>query len=225
MIVVIDGPAGSGKSSTARAIADKLQIQFLDSGALYRVATLLYLNEMKNYSLFLEHLKESEISFYFKAKKFHVSLNNCDVSDEIRTMEVSKHVSKIASDPEVRSYINDLMREVVKHDIYIADGRDLGTAVFPDAELKFYMVADLDTRARRRLDELNSNPRSGSLELEEVKINLAERDYKDSSREADPLAKADDAIMVDTSELSFNEQVTMISEKIEKLIHSQQNKP
>ena len=223
MIVVIDGPAGSGKSSTARAVADKLQIQFLDSGALYRVATLLYLNLQKNYSLFLEQLKESDISFYFKAKKFHVSLNGREVSGDIRSMEVSENVSEIASDPKVRSYINDLMHEVVKHDVYIADGRDLGTAVFPDADLKFYMEADLETRARRRLDEIKTD--NSTISLEAIKQNLALRDQKDSSREADPLSKADDAILIDTSELSFNEQVTMISNQIEKLMRSKQTKP
>lgn len=216
MIVVIDGPAGSGKSSTAKAVAANLQIQFLDSGALYRVATLLYLDVNKDLPQFFDTLRESEISFHFKNEKFHAYLNGRDVSDQIRSMEVSEHVSEVASNPDVRAHVNDLMREVVKSDIYIADGRDLGTAVFPDAALKFFMVADLDTRAQRRYQEVKAQGKD--VTLEEVKQNIAGRDEKDSNRDSDPLKKADDAILVDTSEMSFEEQVAFISEKIERLI-------
>ncbi|MGN8226405.1 (d)CMP kinase [Gracilimonas sp. BCB1] len=221
MIVVIDGPAGSGKSSTAKAVAANLQIQFLDSGALYRVATLLYLDVNKDLPQFFDTLKESEISFHFKNEKFHAHLNGRDVSDQIRSMEVSEHVSEVASNPDVRAHVNDLMREVVKSDIYIADGRDLGTAVFPDAALKFFMVADLDTRAQRRFQEVKAQGKD--VTLEEVKQNIAGRDEKDSNRDSDPLKKADDAILVDTSEMTFEEQVTFISEKIERLISTQKN--
>ncbi|MEX0843884.1 MAG: (d)CMP kinase [Balneolaceae bacterium] len=221
MIVVIDGPAGSGKSSTAKAVAAQLQIQFLDSGALYRVATLVYLNCQKDYQQFFDQLRESKISFYFKENKFHVLLNGRDVSDDIRSMEVSESVSEVASNPKVRAYINDLMREVVKHDIYVADGRDLGTAVFPDAALKFYMIADLDTRAKRRFNEVKGQ--GNDVTLEEVKQNIAQRDEIDTNRSSDPLKKADDAITVDTTEMTFAEQVAFISNKIEKLITSQNN--
>ncbi|HBX66294.1 MAG: cytidylate kinase [Balneola sp.] len=217
MIVVIDGPAGSGKSSTAKAVAANLQIQFLDSGALYRVATLVYLNSNKELPQFIDMLKESEISFYFKQKTFHSFLNGQDVSDQIRSMEVSENVSEVASNPDVRAFVNGLMHEAVKHDIYIADGRDLGTAVFPDAALKFYMVADLETRAKRRFEEVKASGKK--VTLEEVKQNIAARDEKDSNRSSDPLKKADDAILVDTSEMTFEEQVTFISNKIKELIN------
>ncbi|MEX0720382.1 MAG: (d)CMP kinase [Balneolaceae bacterium] len=222
MIVVIDGPAGSGKSSTAKAVADQLQIQFLDSGALYRVATLIYLNCNQDFELFFEQLEKSNISFYFKEKIFHVLLNGRDVSDAIRKMEVSQYVSEVAANPKIRSYINDLMREVVNHDIYIADGRDLGTAVFPDAPLKFFMVADLETRAKRRYEEVKAQGKN--ITLSKVKENITQRDKVDSTRSADPLKKADDAILVDTSSLAFKQQVTFISEKVLKLIASKQNK-
>ncbi len=219
MIVVIDGPAGSGKSSTAKAVAANLQIQFLDSGALYRVATLVYLNSREHNRSFFEQLEESEISFYFKKEKFHAFLNGQDVTEDIRSMDVSDHVSEVASDPKVRAYINDLMREAVKQDIYIADGRDLGTAVFPDAELKFYMIADLDTRAERRYNEIKeSNP---EVTLEEIKQNIAQRDEKDSSRDSDPLKKADDAIEVNTSDMTFEDQVAFISKVIRKELSKQ----
>ncbi|WP_103665588.1 (d)CMP kinase [Gracilimonas amylolytica] len=219
MIVVIDGPAGSGKSSTAKAVAANLQIQFLDSGALYRVATLVYLNSREHNRSFFEQLEESEISFYFKKEKFHAFLNGQDVTEEIRSMDVSDHVSEVASDPKVRAYINDLMRKAVKQDVYIADGRDLGTAVFPDAELKFYMIADLDTRAERRYNEIKgSDP---EVTLEEIRKNIAQRDEKDSNRDSDPLKKADDAIEVNTSDMTFEDQVAFISKVIRKELSKQ----
>jgi cytidylate kinase len=220
--VVIDGPAGSGKSSTAKAVAAQLQIQFLDSGALYRVATVLFLSCNKDFPLFFERLKESKISFHFKQNTFYAFLNNRDVSEEIRSMQVSEHVSEVASNPDVRAYVNELMREVVKHDVYIADGRDLGTAVFPDAALKFFMVADLETRAKRRFAEVK-NQAGKKVTLEEVKRNIARRDEKDSNRSSDPLKQADDAILVDTSAMTFEEQVAFISQKIKDLISSQKN--
>ncbi len=218
MIVVIDGPAGSGKSSTARAVAERLGIQFLDSGALYRVATLLYLKAEKNKELFFELLKENKISFHFKEKKFHVFLNDTNVSEEIRTMEVSQSVSEVATMPSVRSYVNAIMHQAVDHDVFVADGRDLGTAVFPNAALKFFMVADLKTRAQRRLAELQQ--KGSTATLEEVMNNISDRDEIDSTRSADPLKKADDAIEVDTSALSFEQQVSIICEKIKNLIAS-----
>lgn len=216
MIVVIDGPAGSGKSSTARAIAEQLQIQFLDSGALYRVATLVYLESFDNGTSFFDLLKESDISFYFKNKNFHSFLNGEEVSDEIREMKVSNAVSKVASDPMVRSHINKLMRAEVETGVYIADGRDLGTAVFPDAELKFFMVADLHERAKRRLAEMEAQGLDASLE--EIKSNLESRDNADSSRASDPLKQADDAILINTSELSFEEQVSQIAERVRQIM-------
>ena len=216
MIVVIDGPAGSGKSSTARAVAERLRIQFLDSGALYRVATMIYLKAEKNKPLFFELLKESKITFHFQEKQFHAFLNDTNVSNEIRTMDVSQAVSEVASMSLVRSHINELMHEAVKQDVYVADGRDLGTAVFPDAALKFFMVADLKTRAKRRLAELQM--KGSEATLEEVMSNIAERDEIDSTRSADPLKKADDAIEIDTSTLNFEEQVSIICNQIKNLI-------
>ncbi|RNC79419.1 MAG: (d)CMP kinase [Balneola sp.] len=218
MIVVIDGPAGSGKSSTARAVAERLQIQFLDSGALYRAATLLYLKAEKNISSFFELLKENKISFFYKERKFHCFIDQKDVSEDIRSLEVSSHVSEVAAKPEVRVFVNNLMRTAVQTDVFIADGRDLGTAVFPEAALKFFMVADLETRAKRRLAELLSNGVEATLES--IKQNILERDEIDSSRSADPLKKADDAIEIDTSSLTFDEQVSIISDKIKHLITS-----
>ncbi|MFY0684572.1 MAG: (d)CMP kinase [Balneola sp.] len=216
MIVVIDGPAGSGKSSTARAIAEQLHIQFLDSGALYRVATLVYLESLENRDSFFDRLKESDISFHFKNKKFHSFLNGVEVTDKIREMEVSNAVSKVASDPKVRAQINKLMRAEVEEGVYIADGRDLGTAVFPNAKLKFFMVADLHERAKRRLAEMKAKGLEASLE--EIEQNLEARDNADSNRASDPLKQAEDAILINTSELTFDEQVSQIAERIRQVM-------
>jgi cytidylate kinase len=218
MIVVIDGPAGSGKSSTARAVAEQLGIQFLDSGALYRAATLIYLKAEQQKELFFELLKENKISFHFKEKSFHTFINGVDVSDDIRAMEVSQNVSVVASMPEIRAHVNEIMREAVKTDLYVADGRDLGTAVFPDAKLKFFMIADLETRAQRRVNEMKA--KGTEVSLREVMDNIAARDKIDSSRSADPLKKADDAIEIDTSSLSFDEQVSIICSHIKPVIAS-----
>ena len=218
MIVVIDGPAGSGKSSTAKAVAEQLGIQYLDSGALYRAATLVYIEANQDRDKFFDQLKSINISFHYTESFFHVSINEQDVSKEIRSMKVSENVSEVASMPEVRSFVNQLMNEAVQKSNFIADGRDLGTAVFPNAKMKFFMIADLETRAQRRLLELKDQ--GSDATLEQILQNIAERDQKDSSREADPLLKADDAIEIDTSSYKFEEQVDFISEKIRPLLNS-----
>jgi len=214
MIIVIDGPAGSGKSSTARAVANKLQIEYLDSGALYRTATLIYLEANRVNQTFFRLLKEKEITFKYANQQFHVAINGQWVTDDIRTPKVAKHVSKVAAMPDVRAFVNELMRNVVSNGIYIAEGRDLGTAVFPDAQLKFYMWADLNERAQRRFEERKKdNP---DLTLEDVKENIAQRDKQDSNRKADPLKKASDAIEIDTTRLTFEQQVDQICLKVKQ---------
>lgn len=218
MIVVIDGPAASGKSSTAKAVAARLRIQYLDSGALYRTVTLIYLQAGKNSETFFELLKSKNIEFEYSESKFRVSVNNTDVSEKIRSMEVSNTVSEVASKPEVRKFVNQLMNEKVKNGFYIADGRDLGTAVFPNADIKYYMVADLETRAKRRYAEIKDQQPEASLEA--ILKNIAERDEIDSNRSADPLKRADDAVDIDTSNYEFNEQVEFISQKVKTLIDS-----
>lgn len=216
MIIVIDGPAGSGKSSTARAVADRLNIEYIDSGALYRAATLVYLISGRDKETFFRLLNQKRFTFCYKDQTFHIAINGKLVTDEIRTPKVAKAVSEVAAMSRVRSYVNNLMRDVVVDGTYIAEGRDLGTAVFPDAELKIYMSADLDERARRRFKERKEdNP---GLTFEEVKQNIAKRDKIDTGREADPLKKADDAIEIDTTDLTFEQQVDEICSAIKKHI-------
>lgn len=207
MIIVIDGPAGSGKSSTAKALAGKLGIQFLDSGALYRAVTYLWLqSEKPDRELFFKFLKGVTIRTNYKESTFFVEIDEKDVTSEIRTQKVADHVSEVASIPEVREFVNNYMRRLVKSNIYIADGRDLGTAVFPHADLKFYMDASLDERAERRFTEMiHSDPQ---ISLEKVKENLKSRDFKDQNRSADPLKKAEDAIVIDTTGKTFEQQTS-----------------
>ena len=215
MIVVIDGPAGSGKSSTARAVAHELNIQYLDSGALYRAATCLFLKNEHSLPMFFESLHSAQLKFEFNGE-FQVTLNAVNITEAIRTPEVSAHVSTVAAMPKVREFINALMNKAVQHDVYIADGRDLGTAVFPSAECKFFMIADLETRAKRRHQELNS--KGIQISYNEVLTEIKQRDRIDSTREKDPLKQADDAIVVDSSTFSFDEQVQYIIKKIKEFI-------
>ncbi|MFH5883548.1 (d)CMP kinase [Halalkalibaculum sp. DA3122] len=219
MIIVIDGPAGSGKSSTARAVADKLDIQYLDSGALYRTLTLMYLESGKDKTKFFELLNRKSISFFYEEGTFHVSVGKRDITEQIRTVEVNNHVSTVAALPKSRQFVNNLMHQAVQKETWIAEGRDLGTAVFPDAELKFFMVADTDVRAERRHRELKAQ--GADVTLDEVKRNIIERDQKDSRRKKDPLKKAPDAVEVDTSEMTFEQQVDFICSRITNKFETQ----
>lgn len=218
MIIVIDGPAGSGKSSTAKALSDRLNIQFLDSGALYRAVTYFWLQQGKpNKEEFFNMLRDINLETDLNEDIFNVRLNGMDISEEIRSPEVSNNVSKVASLPEVRKRVNLFMRNLVKNGTFIADGRDLGTVVFPDADLKFYMNASLEERAKRRFTEIRS--KRDDVTLEDVIENLKSRDFTDQNRSADPLKKADDAIVIDTTGKTFKEQVdcmsAIIKEKLE----------
>lgn len=215
MIIVIDGPAGSGKSSTAKALAERLDINFLDSGALYRAITLAWLIYGKpKKARFFENLSEINLSANYVNGVFNVYINNdANVTEKIRSALVADHVSEIASNPEVRAYVNAIMRDLVKQDVYIADGRDLGTAVFPDADLKFFMDASIEERAKRRFNEIKEKE---DISFQEVLKNLQSRDDKDSNRKSDPLKKADDAIVIDTTDKTFDQQVDYMSSIIKE---------
>ncbi|MFO7846037.1 MAG: (d)CMP kinase [Balneolaceae bacterium] len=210
MIIVIDGPAGSGKSSTAKALSEKLDLNFLDSGALYRAVTFYWLQQgQPSFDQFFQMLPDVNLDVDLSENRFIVLLNSADISEEIRSSVVSENVSDVASQPEVRKYVNRFMRNLVKRYRFIADGRDLGTAVFPDADLKFFMIASIEERAKRRYTELKNSGQE--VTLAGVEKNLRERDRKDQNRRADPLKKADDAIEIDTTGKTFKEQVDEMS--------------
>lgn len=218
MIVVIDGPSGSGKSSTAKAVAEKLGIEYLDSGALYRAVTLIWLEEEKpSESEFLDILSSKQIRFAYTEDTFRIQVNGRDLTLEVRRPYVSDHVSRVAALPKIRRFVNQLMREAVSNGFYIADGRDLGTVVFPDADLKIYMDASLDVRAERRFEELKHA--GESISRKEVKENLQRRDHADSTREEAPLVQSEGAKRIDTSRISFDEQVEEISSYVATIIN------
>lgn len=217
MIVTIDGPAGSGKSSTAKAVAKETGWYYLDSGSLYRTWTLLYIMGGFDKDVFLEFLDNHRITLDAGDGATEPLLNGERVGDEIRTAEVSDNVSTVAAMPEVREKVDEEMKRAVKEHNFVADGRDLGSVVFPDAALKFYMIADLQERAKRRKRELDE--KGIEADYSSIYNNLAERDKADSSREAAPLVKPDGAIEVDTTSMKFEEQVRFISEKIQKVLN------
>lgn len=215
MIIVIDGPAGSGKSSTAKAVAAQLNIEYLDSGALYRALTYYFLDrEFNDLSSFFETLETLPVSFRYENKVFRVCVDEQEVTSYLRSKEVSNKVSEIAAESEVRKFVNNLMRRAVKNGVYIAEGRDLGTAVFPDADLKFFMDASVEVRARRRLEQIQK--KGVNITLQDVKENIRQRDQVDSQRTSDPLKKSDDAIEIDTTNFTFEQQVQKICSIIEQ---------
>lgn len=220
MIIVIDGPAGSGKSSTARAVAEKMEIRYLDSGALYRAATLLYLEAGCEEAEFFRLLAEKPLDFGY-GEGFRVFLGEEDVTGRIRSARVADKVSEVAAMPRVRSHVNELMRAKVARGQYIAEGRDLGTAVFPEAALKIYMSASVEERARRRYEERKEE--DPGARYEDILENIEKRDRKDSSRSSDPLRKAEDAVEIDTTELTFEQQVDQICSLINALQEESSN--
>ncbi|HOL80248.1 MAG TPA: (d)CMP kinase [Ignavibacteriales bacterium] len=209
-IVTIDGPAGSGKSTTAKKVADALSFTYLDTGALYRAVAFYAISNgfTKDFQKLIENLKNIHIEIFYKEGKTTVILNGEDVSQKIRTLEVSSLVSPISAIPEVRKYLLSIQREIAKNSNVILDGRDTGTVVFPNADIKIFLVADVNKRAERRLKELKEMGQEATFE--EVVANLKERDEKDSTRAIAPLKKADDAIEIDTSNITIEEQVERV---------------
>lgn len=213
IVIAIDGYSGCGKSSTAKAVAQILGYTYIDSGAMYRAATLHFLNNHivlsnpKEVNKFLESL---EISFHPNPDngKQETYLNGLNVEDEIRSMRVSDYVSEVSKIKEVRTELVAQQQKMGKKKGVVMDGRDIGTVVFPTAELKVFMSADLNIRAERRQKELLE--RGELVALEKIVQNLAERDQVDTTRQESPLRKAEDAVELDTSLLEFEDQVNQI---------------
>ena len=208
MIIAIDGPSASGKSTTAKGVAKKLGITHLDTGAMYRTVTWGLKKAAihpSNDKKVREFLKELEI--YFDTSN-HIWLNGEDVSIEIRTGDISSRVSAVSAIPEVREKMVKIQRQIAGKKDCVLEGRDIGTVVFPDAEYKFFLVADTKIRAKRRLLDLE---RIGeSSKLSELIDDIERRDAIDSSRDHSPLLQAEDAIPIDTSHLTINEQINKI---------------
>lgn len=216
LIITIDGPAGSGKTTVAKTLAKTLKLDLLESGSFYRYVTWCLLKEQKNINNFStdedlkNYLKEifNKINISLSSDGTNLIFNGKVLKEELRAKEVDNYVSEVAAHPLVREEVTQFLRRLVEGRRVITEGRDMGSVVFPEASLKIYLTADLEERARRRAKDVPDR------DLVEVKKNLLERDLKDSKREVAPLRIPEGAIIIDTTHLSLNEVV----QKIEKLI-------
>lgn len=210
-IIAIDGFSSCGKSTVAKAVAKELQFVFIDSGAMYRAVTLYFLRnqvDLGNTKDIENALAHIHIDFLPEADKVRVLLNDEDVSEEIRVMRISEKVSEVSALKAVRQALVKQQQDLGKRRNIVMDGRDIGTTVFPDADLKIFMTASTDVRAERRLTELLL--KGESVTIEEVKQNLAHRDYIDSTREESPLRQAEDALVIDNTHLTPAEQLQIV---------------
>ena len=214
MIIAIDGPAGSGKSTTSKLVANKLGISHLDTGSMYRAITVHFIkNSYSLDSIDVSSVMDSiELEISDSSDKESVFLNGEDVTGRLRSNEVSKLVSDISSVKEVRAKMVEIQRRISSNKSIVIDGRDIGTVVFPDAEFKFFITASIDSRAKRRFDELQES--DSNVTLEQIEEEIKSRDHFDTTRENSPLKKAEDAITIDTTHLDVSEQVNMILEII-----------
>src|SRR5690606_8711121 len=217
----IDGFSSCGKSTVAKALAKRLNFVFIDSGAMYRAVTLYFLennvdiNEPLAVKEALDHI---QIDFSPSSGDQHVILlNGQDVSSEIRSMRVSEHVSQVSAIREVRKALVRQQQDLGKKRNIVMDGRDIGTTVFPDADLKLFMTASPAVRAKRRFAELSAKGEETSME--EVQTNLAQRDHLDSTREESPLRQADDALVLDNSNLTQEDQLELVIDLVKRNIN------
>lgn len=215
MIVAIDGPAATGKSTSAKKVSRELGFTHLDTGAMYRCVTLSVLRDqitLDNENALSQLLSELDIRLEKLDDELVVYLNGEDVSDEIRKAEVTSYVSTVSALSQVRNALVRIQRNIAKNQDCVVEGRDIGTIVFPDAEFKFFLVADDFVRARRRQLDLIAigEEKSIAVLVEEIR----QRDFLDSERSNSPLRKADDAIEIDTSKMTFDEQVAFMVNKV-----------
>lgn len=217
LVIAIDGYSSCGKSTLAKAIAKKLDYIYVDSGAMYRAVTLHFIRNQVNLeddTAVMKALQEIHLNFHARDFESHITLNDEEVSDEIRQMPVSEAVSAVSAHKLVRKAMVDQQKRMGRSKNIVMDGRDIGTHVFPDAQVKIFMTADPKIRAERRHKELQSKGDTETT-LEEVFENLAHRDYADTTREESPLIRAEDAIILDNTELTESEQLAFAIEKIE----------
>ena len=213
--IAIDGPAGAGKSTIARALARKLGYIYVDTGAMYRAIGLYFMNEgvdAENAAAVLEALAAIQVEIKYEAGEQQVYLNGKNVSKKIRQEAVGNMASKVATKQAVRDKLLDLQRNLAATQDVVMDGRDIGTFVLPNAELKIYLTASVDTRADRRYKELVE--KHMPADLEEIKRDIETRDYQDMHREIAPLTQAEDAYYLDSSALTIDEVVAEIIRRI-----------
>ena len=217
--VAIDGYSSCGKSTLAKALAKKLHFIYVDSGAMYRAVALYFLRnniDMQDHDKIAIALKDIHLNFHSRDYETHITLNGEEVSEEIRQMPVSDRVSAVAAIREVRVEMVKQQQRMGKSKSIVMDGRDIGTVVFPDAQVKLFMTADPKIRAERRYKELL--PKNPHITLEEIFDNLAHRDYQDTTREESPLMRATDAIILDNTDLTPDEQLLFALNKVERFM-------
>lgn len=219
--IAIDGPSGAGKSSIAKALAKKLGIVYVDTGAIYRTVGLyIWRNNVdsKDASKIISMLPEISVKLAYVDGTQHIFLNGEDVSGLIRTETISKYASDVSAIPEVRAFLLSLQRDMAKENSVIMDGRDIGTVVLPDAEVKIFLTASAEVRAQRRYKELIE--KGEKVEFEDVLAAIITRDTNDSSRATAPLKAADDAVILDSSDINaeqtLNAAIEIINSKIAK---------
>jgi len=218
MIITIDGPAGVGKTTTAKRLASKLGYQYLDTGAMYRAVTYFFRQNSVDIS------SESQVKIMLDILNLEldctsnddmiVLLDNKDISLLIRSKKITNAVSKVSALQTVRERMVKIQKNTAKNGNFIVEGRDIGTIVFPDAKYKFFLVADYDTRAKRRLKDFKRV--NEELNVNKIKQDLTDRDQYDSSRKLSPLKQANDAIVIDTSNCTIDDQVNQIYKHIER---------
>ncbi len=220
LVVAIDGYSSCGKSTLAKALAKKLGFIYIDSGAMYRAVTLYFIRNKTNMSdpkAVTDALQHIELNFHSRDYQSHITLNGEEVSEEIRQMPVSEHVSEISANKQVRQEMVKQQQRMGKSKNIVMDGRDIGTAVFEDAQVKFFMTADPKIRAERRFKEMQSKGDTTTT-LEEVFENLAHRDYADTTRTESPLTRAEDAIILDNTDITEQEQLEFALEKVKPFL-------
>lgn len=210
MVIAIDGPAGSGKSTTAKLLANKLDFIYLDTGAMYRAVTLYFLNnniDLNDLNLINNFLLNMDLKLFYNDNRFKVILNNEDITHSLRNQDINKNVSQVSKNINVRKKMVDIQRNFSKNKDIVVEGRDIGTHVFPNAEYKFFIEADIQVRVKRRYNEM---PDKSNISLSELENQIKNRDLLDSKRAISPLIKSNDAIVIDTTKLTIDEQVKKI---------------
>jgi len=216
-VIAIDGPAASGKSTTAKLVAERLGYLHVDTGAMYRAFTLKMLRSgisPDDRETIARLLESTRVTLRHNEGEMRILLDGEDVTEQIRSVEVTRAVSAISSLREVRRAMVREQRAMGKNGGIVLEGRDIGTVVFPDADCKFFIIAGIDARAQRRLKELRE--RGLDADLDALKVEIAERDRLDSTRSESPLRKADGAVEIDTSDMTIEEQVDVVTGKIQE---------
>jgi len=219
VVVAIDGYSSCGKSTLAKALAKKLHFIYVDSGAMYRAVALYFIRnhiDLDNHQQVSAALKNIQLNFHSRDYQTHITLNGEEVSDEIRQMHVSEQVSAVAAIHEVRVEMVKQQQRMGQSKNIVMDGRDIGTTVFPHAQVKIFMTADPKIRAERRYKELL--PKNPNITLQEIFENIAHRDYQDTTRAESPLVRAHDAIILDNTDMTPDEQLEFALKKIEPFL-------